>query len=283
MALLILGFFDSMINVRGFPYLPGDLGLEMEKLTVERAMSSPAVTISQCISRRDLKLFLKNPHYSTHHGFPVVRHHGPPVLIGIISRNRLERILLQTKPGSISHQEWQGPKVKILSALTSPSSHTKLDYTHHDMESMGIIDKENGMIPDYEEENSNESLNQSIKSATIIEGGSGLGGGGGMGSDVMIDFIDLYHHMDLSPFSVSVQFSLSRAFSLFKRLGLRHLTVVDQDNLVVGMLTRKNFSPWRYQCNNNNNNRMNEYLSQSIEMSQPKLPKYVGFTKKAHN
>jgi chloride channel 7 len=51
--------------------------------------------------------------------------------------------------------------------------------------------------------------------------------------------MDLRPYMDQSPFSVIETFSIERAYTVFRTMGLRHLPVVDKLNKVVGMLTRK--------------------------------------------
>ena len=53
--------------------------------------------------------------------------------------------------------------------------------------------------------------------------------------------IFLPHHAP-SGYSVYSQCPLSRAYTIFRSLGLRHLPVVNQRFEVVGMLTRANFS-----------------------------------------
>ena len=51
--------------------------------------------------------------------------------------------------------------------------------------------------------------------------------------------------MDLTPFvntsimTVHTRFSLHRTYNIFRRLGLRHLVVVDDDFKVAGIITRK--------------------------------------------
>eukprot|EP00051_Salpingoeca_urceolata_P004370 m.64518 g.64518 ORF g.64518 m.64518 type:complete len:418 (+) comp13598_c0_seq1:1431-2684(+) len=45
--------------------------------------------------------------------------------------------------------------------------------------------------------------------------------------------------MNDSVFTIYDTFSIERAFILFRNMGLRHLPVVDKNNVVVGMLTRK--------------------------------------------
>ena len=51
--------------------------------------------------------------------------------------------------------------------------------------------------------------------------------------------IDLSPYIDQSCFSISETTSLSRTYTLFRTLGLRHLVVVSRENKIVGMITRK--------------------------------------------
>lgn len=44
--------------------------------------------------------------------------------------------------------------------------------------------------------------------------------------------------------SVQAHFSLQRTYIIFRTLGLRHLTVVDPQNRVVGVITRKDLMPF---------------------------------------
>ncbi len=46
-------------------------------------------------------------------------------------------------------------------------------------------------------------------------------------------------YCDRSPLSVAVTSTVARAYSVFRKLGLRHLVVKQQDGKVVGMVTRK--------------------------------------------
>jgi CBS domain-containing protein len=54
--------------------------------------------------------------------------------------------------------------------------------------------------------------------------------------------IDLNHVMNPSPYSVAYNFTFNRTFRLFRALGLRHLCVVNDRNLVVGIITRKDIA-----------------------------------------
>ena len=51
--------------------------------------------------------------------------------------------------------------------------------------------------------------------------------------------VDIEPLIDVSAMSVRDDFPTSRAFILFRSMGLRHLTVVDKMNRPVGMITRK--------------------------------------------
>ncbi|XP_063180068.1 chloride channel protein D-like isoform X2 [Chroicocephalus ridibundus] len=57
-------------------------------------------------------------------------------------------------------------------------------------------------------------------------------------------FINLEPYINKSAMSVQAHFSLQRTYIIFRTLGLRHLTVVDQQNQVVGVITRKDLMPF---------------------------------------
>mmetsp|Transcript_6745 Transcript_6745/g.10224 ORF Transcript_6745/g.10224 Transcript_6745/m.10224 type:complete len:269 (-) Transcript_6745:36-842(-) len=54
-----------------------------------------------------------------------------------------------------------------------------------------------------------------------------------------LKYIDLTPYMQLSPHSVHPITLVDRVFTLFRTMGLRHLTVVDVDNVPIGIITRK--------------------------------------------
>ncbi|NWU61079.1 CLCD protein, partial [Pterocles burchelli] len=56
-------------------------------------------------------------------------------------------------------------------------------------------------------------------------------------------FINLEPYINKSAMSVQAHFSLQRTYILFRTLGLCHLTVVDPQNQVVGVITRKDLMP----------------------------------------
>ncbi|KAL4659085.1 H(+)/Cl(-) exchange transporter 7 [Arapaima gigas] len=54
--------------------------------------------------------------------------------------------------------------------------------------------------------------------------------------------MDLSEFMNPTPYTVTQETSLPRVFKLFRALGLRHLIVVDSENRVVGLVTRKDLA-----------------------------------------
>ncbi|KAL2101742.1 hypothetical protein ACEWY4_003503 [Coilia grayii] len=54
--------------------------------------------------------------------------------------------------------------------------------------------------------------------------------------------MDLSEFMNATPYTVPQETSLPRVFKLFRALGLRHLLVVDSENRVVGLVTRKDLA-----------------------------------------
>ncbi|NXI50514.1 CLCC protein, partial [Chloroceryle aenea] len=57
-------------------------------------------------------------------------------------------------------------------------------------------------------------------------------------------FINLEPYINKSAVAVQAHFSLQRTYVIFRTLGLRHLTVVDPENQVVGVITRKDLMPF---------------------------------------
>ena len=51
--------------------------------------------------------------------------------------------------------------------------------------------------------------------------------------------INIRPYMNSGPYVVYLNSKLSKVFRLYRAMGLRHLPVIDEDNYVVGMLTRK--------------------------------------------
>jgi len=79
-------------------------------------------------------------------------------------------------------------------------------------------------------------------------------------------FIDLSPYVNHSAPTVQQTFSLHRTYIIFRTLGLRHLTVVDERNRVKGIITRKDLMGFQME------ERIHKFLhksSQDQEMQHP--------------
>ncbi|KAJ3086991.1 hypothetical protein HK102_012030 [Quaeritorhiza haematococci] len=91
------------------------------------------------------------------------------------------------------------------------------------------------------------SSNSKLPSGEREQGTTGnqnAGPGANTNGNLADTVIDLSEHMDRSPMRVPENFSLSRAYILFRKQGLRHLVVVNRRNLVAGIITRRDLLPW---------------------------------------
>jgi chloride channel 7 len=59
------------------------------------------------------------------------------------------------------------------------------------------------------------------------------------GADPGAVLVDLRPFLNPSPVAVQEECSVSRVYTLFRSLGLRHLAVTDRSNRVRGVITRK--------------------------------------------
>ncbi|XP_071130802.1 H(+)/Cl(-) exchange transporter 7-like isoform X1 [Mytilus edulis] len=75
--------------------------------------------------------------------------------------------------------------------------------------------------------------------------------------------IDLQPYMNPGAYTVSHNSSFPRIFRLFRALGLRHLVVVNENNKVIGMVTRKDLARYRISSHFGNVQIDELYISQS--------------------
>ena len=63
------------------------------------------------------------------------------------------------------------------------------------------------------------------------------------------DFVNLLQFGDRSPLTVHPHTRIGRAYEVFRKLGMRHLPVVDLEGDAVGMITRKDLMTYRLKEN----------------------------------
>lgn len=57
--------------------------------------------------------------------------------------------------------------------------------------------------------------------------------------------VELTPYINTSAVTVPQNFSIERAYLIFRSMGLRHLTVVDNNNRIQGIVTRKDLMGYR--------------------------------------
>nr|ABA40854.1 SJCHGC06722 protein [Schistosoma japonicum] len=60
-------------------------------------------------------------------------------------------------------------------------------------------------------------------------------------------YLDLRPYMCEAPYSVPETMTMTRVYHLFRLLGLRHLPVVDNQNQVRGIITRKDLRRFKFE------------------------------------
>lgn len=212
-----MGIYDTHIELRGVPLLNEDSQdydsrMVHDELTVAELMSGDMVCVPPIMRISDVVSTLtKFPHG----GFPVSRQAtqpigpvpGPVTIDGVITRSLLLR-MLQRRVGFIPKASDDGPDGDYV----LPTSNDDVLTLHSQVEPypMRICPKTD-----------QEVILQSLP------------------SEEMENFLDLRPFMQRHPFFVHGNASLTRAYRLFRTMGLRHLFVTPPEPQVVGMLTRK--------------------------------------------
>ena len=201
-----------IVKVKRMPLLPEDLpvthftGRMLGCFTAADAMTEPVITLNQHSKVLHILHILET---TSHNGFPVVgvRGNGPgegyPVFLGTILRRDL--LLLLSHPPLLRRVGAVGPAPLLSVREIRAFWRDVLLKKRPDPE---IILNAN----DQEFKKTNEET-----------------------------LVDLKPYTNTSAFTVNELVSLERSFALVRSMSVRHLTVVNVHNEVVGMLTRKDF------------------------------------------
>eukprot|EP01029_Cantina_marsupialis_P013004 TRINITY_DN28836_c0_g1_i1.p1 TRINITY_DN28836_c0_g1~~TRINITY_DN28836_c0_g1_i1.p1 ORF type:complete len:895 (+),score=278.33 TRINITY_DN28836_c0_g1_i1:62-2746(+) len=93
-------------------------------------------------------------------------------------------------------------------------------------------------------------------------------------------YVDLTHYINPTPYTIQQAAPLVRVFDMFRTLGLRHVPVVDTDNCVVGMITRKDLID--HSVNNKVKLLISKTRSKRPECRTPKL-RHKSFIERRRN
>ncbi|XP_073241791.1 chloride channel protein D-like [Porites lutea] len=200
--------YYALLELNCIPFLAepvilhkGSRAINLELLKAGDAMSSPAIVVHKIESVSRLTQLLQD---TRHCGYPVVvkTDRGDEVFSGLISRNDI-MVLLSREDIFCSREN--------LSLYQEESDINRLDYKQMDQGyHKDHAARLNTQLDLYAENPRYQNL-----------------------------FINLSPYVNHSAPTVQDTFSLHRTYIIFRTLGLRHLTVVDERNRVRGIITRK--------------------------------------------
>jgi CBS domain-containing protein len=75
--------------------------------------------------------------------------------------------------------------------------------------------------------------------------GKAMGLSRGFSFGNLIGKINLLDFADRSPITTVPHAKVARAFDVFRKLGMRHMTVIDSEGMLVGILTRKDLMTYK--------------------------------------
>ncbi|ORZ30967.1 chloride channel [Catenaria anguillulae PL171] len=151
---------------------------------------------------------------AVHNGYPVVDTNGR--LLGLILRSQIRRILAFHAPDVASDVvEWDRKRKRV--SWMRQGKRTQ----HGDaVDDIPLFEMPPGSLD--HNANATDMVDPSILDFSLMQ--------------------DVENQMNRSPCTVHPETSASKAYTLFRSLGLRHLIVVSKTNKVVGILTRTDFS-----------------------------------------
>lgn len=236
------GLYAMLIDDGIKGYLPPEPPLSMEGKTVNDTMRSPVCYLPRMVCKADIIALLENTKL-THNGFPVVETLDSPVLVGIISRKKLERIAYL--PGGNDEEDGYDFTGSTTATGTtavvtaSPISTNITSATPRQSTKMKLFNRLESHDSVIKMARLDHSEVQGIMTNIEI-GDMGASPFEEITDHVNEEIMDLAEYMDTSPFSVPNTFSLTRAYRIFHKESLRHLIIVDRTtNAVVGIITRK--------------------------------------------
>ncbi|XP_059164918.1 chloride channel protein C-like [Physella acuta] len=201
-------FFHALLEQKCIPFLNQDphvriegLNVKLDLFSAEDIMAFPVVTLEIVDHVPRIAQILLD---YQHNGFPVIRKNreGKKVFYGLITRSEL-LVILQHR---------------------NVMTHGRCEPMKDDGVDIDSIDYKKMLRG----KRDNEEVNTKFLLQFVAEQ-----------SEYAEYYIDLTPYVNQSAMSVQTKFSLKRAYTILSALGLRHLTVVNCDNEVRGMITRK--------------------------------------------
>merc|ERR1712188_79145 len=229
------GVYESDLEKNGsVSFLRSEPSKVLHVMTAEQIMSQTVATVHEVESVDRLLHLLK---YTRHNGFPVISK----------DTERLEGLILRSQIIVMLHRRaFCGRNGKLLE--TEEETEELQNALDHEMQTFhqrqGLWERhawsEKECLQKLEIEGEiMHGINESLRSLTQypdVNGPNSEPPGARL-------FLNFRPYMNMAPLSVRRECSASRAHSLFTAMGLRHLCVVNGENKVVGVITRKDLDP----------------------------------------
>jgi chloride channel 7 len=210
-----ISLYDMHVEIKCIPFLEGKPPVGMEQLHAGDLMKQPVMTFNEVESAETVYCRLEE---AGHNGFPVLRT-GTRKFVGTVLRSQL--IVL------MKLQAFCGPE-----GLRNPARFTQVEFSSST--GGGALDDEvdcswfgGVQVTSHDFATKLQSTVDDIHEIGVSP--SSLAG----------KYLDMRPIMNPRPFSVGEETSLVRVYRLCRAMGIRHLPVVNIDNEVVGILTRK--------------------------------------------
>ncbi|XP_022340708.1 chloride channel protein C-like isoform X1 [Crassostrea virginica] len=209
--------YHALLELKCIPLLDPEPRVRIDKqqlnLDLYKAgdiMSSPVITVQMRESVSVLSTLILN---TTHGGFPVISKtpDGRESFFGIITR--MELIVL------LKNEVLFKPERDAEESLEEDEGPSWVEYNQKD-------------LPSFKELLNVHKLTDPHATSVMLQKYSTDSRYGSL-------YIDLRKFVNQSSLSIQEKFSLQRTYIIFRTLGLRHLTVVDSQNTVKGLITRK--------------------------------------------
>ena len=228
------GLYHSILEQRGVPFLPAEppRGVPLKTRCVRDIAFGPAVTLPECGPLSRAAEALRRTGY---HAFPVVSASSAdaPVIVGMVGRDHLRRIVaraLATPRGQpVRVLTWPELEGKAAADGTRPAAWPADEGPCDSSDDDDVHVDEGTPLLDAAALSPSPPATPGTAGGAVSEGGDAFGG----------RVLDLADYVNRSAPCVPAEFSVLRAYDLFRALGLRHLPVLDERGRAAGMVTRK--------------------------------------------
>lgn len=226
------GVYETDLEKNGtVSFLRSEPSKVLHVMTAEQIMSQTIAGVQEIESVDRLLHLLK---YTRHNGFPVFSK-GSRRLEGLILRSQIivmlhRRVFCDRNGAPLSSKEETIEEQLALEHEMQTFHQRQGLWQRHawsEKESLQKLEIEGEIM---------HGINESLRSLAEYPDIAGQKGDEPPGARLFLSFAP---YMNKAPFAIRKECSAAKAYSLFTAMGLRHLCVIDANNTVVGVITRK--------------------------------------------